>query len=100
MRRGDLLSLYSQFKGKVIVSLDASGYRTWFIELLKDLSHQVCIGEAPEIRKVARRRRKNDRRDEALTLDCFAQRRVPADPPPLICEPQVGQRRSPGGESS
>jgi transposase len=68
-QKDDVRSFYSQLKGEVVVGLEASGDSTWFIELLEGLGHQVLIGDASEIRRVARRRQKNDRRDAGLILD-------------------------------
>ena len=62
---------YAQFTGDVIVGLEASGYSTWFVELLEGLGHQVFIGDAAEVRRRARRRQKNDRRDAEL-IDLLA----------------------------
>jgi transposase len=53
----------------VLVGLKASGYGSWFVELLEGLGHRVPIGDPAEIRRRARRRRKNDRRDATLILD-------------------------------
>jgi len=55
-QKDDLRSFYSQFKGEVIVGLEASGYSTWFEELVESLGHQVWLGDATEIRRRARRR--------------------------------------------
>jgi transposase len=44
--RDDVRGFYAQFTGDVIVGLEASGYSTWFVELLEGLGHQVFIGEA------------------------------------------------------
>lgn len=65
----DVGGFYKQFTGKVIVGLEASGYTRWFEELVEDLGHEVWLGDAAEIRRLARRRQKNDRRDAELILD-------------------------------
>jgi transposase len=70
-------SFYSQFNGDVIVGLEASGYSTWFVELLEGLGYHVLIGDAAEIRRVARRRQKNDRRDAGLILDLLLKGEFP-----------------------
>jgi transposase len=67
--KDDVCVFYAQFTGDVIVGLEASGYSTWFIELLETLGHQVLMGDATEIRRRARRRQKTDRRDAELMLD-------------------------------
>lgn len=76
-QKDDVRSFYSELTGEVIVGLEASGYSTWFIELLEGLGHQVLIGDAAEIRRVARRRQKNDRRDAALILDLLLKGEFP-----------------------
>jgi len=65
----DLRSFYSQFKDDVIVGLEASGYSPWFEQMLEELGHQVWIGDAAQIRRLAKRRQKNDHRDAELILD-------------------------------
>lgn len=65
----DVCGFYSRFMGEVIVGIEASGYSTWFVELLEGLGRRVLIGDAAEIRRLAKRRQKNDRRDAGLILD-------------------------------
>jgi transposase len=67
--KGDVRGFYASLAGEVVVGIEASGYSTWFVELVEGLGHQVLIGDASEIRRVAKRRQKNDRRDAALILD-------------------------------
>jgi transposase len=68
-QKDDLRSFYSQFNGDVIVGVEASGYSPWFEQMLDDLGCTVFIGDAAEIRRQARRRQKNDRKDAELILD-------------------------------
>jgi transposase len=75
--KGDVRAFYSQFTGNVIAGLEASGYSTWFVELLESLGHQVFIGDATEIRRRARSRQKNDRRDAELILDLMLKGEFP-----------------------
>jgi transposase len=65
----DRRGFYSQFQGEVIVGLEASGYSSWFEEMLQELGHHVWLGNAREIRRLARRRQKTDRRDAELMLE-------------------------------
>lgn len=44
----------------MIIGLEASGYSSWFVKLLEGLGHQVHIGDAAEIRRLAKRRQKNE----------------------------------------
>jgi transposase len=76
-QKDEVGSFYSQFTDEVIIGLEASGYSTWFVELLESLGHQVLIGDAAEIRRVARRRQKNDRRDARLLLDLLLKGEFP-----------------------
>jgi transposase len=62
-------TFYEQFAGQVIVGLEASGYTPWFERLLEELGCEVWLGHATEIRRRARWRQKNDRRDAELILD-------------------------------
>jgi len=62
-------TFYQQFEGLVIVGLEASGYSPWFERLLEELGHEVWLGHATEIRRRARWRQKNDRRDAELILE-------------------------------
>jgi transposase len=73
----DLRDFYARFKGEVIVGVEASGYSTWFIELIEGLGHQLLIGDASEIRRLAKRRQKNDRRDASLILDLLLKGEFP-----------------------
>lgn len=62
-------AFYAEFPGHVIVGLEASGYSPWFERLLEELGCEVWLGHATEIRRRARWRQKNDRRDAELILD-------------------------------
>src|SRR5215470_7062980 len=62
-------AFYAQFQGRVIVGLEASGYSPWFERLLEQLGCEVWLGHATEIRRRARWRQKNDRRDAEFILD-------------------------------
>jgi transposase len=66
----EVRAFYAQFQGQqVIVGFESSGYAAWFEELLEELGCEIWIGHAAEIRRFARRRQKNDRRDADLILD-------------------------------
>ena len=73
----DVRGFYSAFAGEVIVGIEASGYSTWFVELVEGLGHRVLIGDASEIRRLAKRRQKNDRRDAGLILDLLLRGEFP-----------------------
>jgi len=70
-------SFYAQFTGHVIVGLEASGYSPWFERLLAELGCEIWLGNAKEIRRRARSRHKNDRRDAELILDLMLHNEFP-----------------------
>jgi transposase len=70
-------AFYAQFQGPVVVGLEASGYSPWFERLLEELSCEVWLGHATEIRRRARWRQKNDRRDAELILELMLHREFP-----------------------
>ena len=67
--KDEVRAFYAQFSGRVIVGIEASGYSPWFEQMLTSLGHEVWLGNAAEIRRRARWRQKNDRRDAELILD-------------------------------
>ena len=74
---GKVREFYAALSSKVIVGLEASGYSQWFEDLLFELKHEVRIGNAAEIRKRARSRQKNDRRDAENILDLLLKNEFP-----------------------
>jgi transposase len=73
----EVRAFYAQFQGLVIVGLEASGYSPWFEALLEQLGYEVWLGHATEIRRRARWRQKNDRRDAELILDLMVHNEFP-----------------------
>ncbi|MCA1602178.1 MAG: IS110 family transposase [Acidobacteria bacterium] len=76
-QRDDVRDFYQQFAGEVIVGVEASGYTAWFEGLIEDCGHTLSVGDAAEIRRLARRRQKNDRRDAELILDLLTHSEFP-----------------------
>ena len=75
--KNEVRTFYQQFSGRVIIGLEASGYSPWFEQLLEELGHEVWLGDATEIRRRARWRQKNDRRDAELILDLLVHDEFP-----------------------
>jgi transposase len=75
--RDDIKGYYSQFQGEVIIGIEACGYTNWFEELIERLGHKLLVGDAAEIRRLARRRQKNDRRDANLILELLVHGEFP-----------------------
>jgi transposase len=76
--RDDIREFYSKFQGEVIIGIEACGYTSWFEELIEQLGHKLLVGDAAEIRRLARRRQKNDRRDADLLLELLVHDEFPA----------------------
>jgi len=77
-------AFYQQFQEPVIVGLEASGYSPWFEALLAELGREVWLGDATEIRRRARWRYKDDRRDAELIWDLMVHQEFPLlHQPPL-----------------
>jgi transposase len=70
-------NFYAQFRGRVVVGLEACGYSPWFEQMLSELGCEVWLGNAKEIRRRARSRHKNDRRDAELILDLMIHEEFP-----------------------
>jgi len=70
-------AFYTGFAGEVIVGLEAGGYSQWFEDLMEELGHQLWVGDAAEIRRLAPRKQKNDKRDADLILDLMISGRFP-----------------------
>jgi transposase len=87
--KDELRAFYQQFSGRVIVGLEASGYSPWFEQLLEELGHEVWLGDATEIRRRARWRQKNDRRDAELILDLLVHDEFPRLHRPLMKSREV-----------
>lgn len=76
-QKDDVRSFYSQFSGEIVVGVEASGYTGWFEEMVETLGHTLFVGDAAEVRRLARRRQKNDRRDAELILDLLVHNEFP-----------------------
>lgn len=76
-QQDDVRAFYTQLRGEVIVGIEASGYSHWFEAMLVELGHQVWVGDATEIRRLAKRRQKNDRRDAEHILDLLLRGEFP-----------------------
>ena len=70
-------AFYQQFQEPVIVGLEASGYSPWFEAMLEALGREVWLGDATEIRRRARWRYKDDRRDAELIWDLMVHQQFP-----------------------
>ena len=73
----DIRGFYQQFAGEVIVGIEAGGYSSWFEDMLERMGCVVWVGESSEIRRLAGRRQKNDKRDAAHILELMLSGKFP-----------------------
>ena len=76
-RHENVRRFYSQFESKVIVGLETGGHSQWFENMLEDLGHEVWVGDATRIRRLAVRKQKNDKLDANHILDLMVSGRFP-----------------------
>src|ERR1041384_7339343 len=82
-------AFYQQFQKPVIVGLETSGYSPWFETMLEQLGCEVWLGHATEIRRRARWRQKNDRRDAELIWELMVHNEFPRLHRPALASREV-----------
>ena len=87
--KAQVRDFYQQFQGQVIVGLEASGYSPWFETMLEQLGCEVWLGHATEIRRRARWRQKNDRRDAELIWELMVHNEFPRLHRPALASREV-----------
>jgi transposase len=68
---------YASIPPPVVVGIEATGSRGWFLRLMEELAIECRVGHPVAIRKAEARRQKHDRRDAALLLRLLAEDRFP-----------------------
>ncbi len=77
--RKGMKRFYGKFKGEqAIVGVEACGAYAWFEELLTEAGHELVVGDAAKIRKMAPSRHKTDRKDAEHIMDLLMAGRFPA----------------------
>jgi len=74
---GEAQRFYSSLPAPALIGLEATGNCHWLLDLLRDLGHEVWIGDAAEIRASYVRRQKTDKRDAAHILKLLVEGRFP-----------------------
>jgi transposase len=74
---GDAKTFYQQRAAPVLMGMEATGNRQWFLELVQDLGHEIWIGDAAQIRASYVRKQKTDKRDAAHILKLVVEGRFP-----------------------
>jgi len=75
---GEAEQFYRSLQGEPVkVGIEASGNTRWFECLLEGLGHELVMGDATRIRKMAARKQKTDERDADHLLELLVQGRFP-----------------------
>lgn len=74
---GEARVFYATLTGPVRVGIESTGHTRWFERMLRELGHELWIGDAAQIRAAMVRKQKTDARDAAHVLDLLLSGRFP-----------------------
>ena len=74
---GEAERFYRGLAEPALVGVEACGNSQWFLELLRQLGHEVWVGDAAQIRASYVRKQKTDKRDAAHILKLLVENRFP-----------------------
>jgi transposase len=74
---GEAEGFYRKLASPAIVGIETVGNDQWFVQLLQKLGHEVCVGDAAQIRASYVRKQKTDRRDAKHILQLLMEGRFP-----------------------
>ena len=74
---GEAEGFYRKLASAAIVGIETVGNDQWFVQLLQKLGHEVCVGDAAQIRASYVRKQKTDRRDAKHILQLLVEGRFP-----------------------
>ncbi len=74
---GEAQEYYRRLPSPALIGLEATGNCHWLQDLLKELGHEVWVGDAAQIRASYVRQQKTDRRDAAHILQLLVEGRFP-----------------------
>jgi len=78
MHRTEAEQFYRKLKGRPVhVGMEATGHSRWFERLLADLTYELWVGDAAQIRAKQVRKQKNDRRDAQHILKLMREGNFP-----------------------
>jgi len=83
---GEARVFYATLTGSVRVGIEATGHTRWFERMLRELGHELWIGDAAQIRAAMVRKQKTDARDAAHVLDLLLNGRYPRIWRPTMAE--------------
>lgn len=75
--KGEAERFYSGLASPALIGLEATGNCQWLLDRLRELGHEVWVGDAARIRASMVRRQKTDRRDAAHILRLLVEGRFP-----------------------
>ena len=76
--KGEARRFYEALVGQSVrVGMETVGNAQWFERMLAELGHELCIGDAAQIRRLVVRQQKTDRRDAKHILDLLLDGRFP-----------------------
>ena len=73
----EVRAFYAALAVPALVGMETSGQTQWFERMLRELGHEVWIGDAAKIRACSERKQKTDRRDAQLLLRLLQEDRFP-----------------------
>ena len=88
---GEARAFYAALSGPVRVGVEATGYTRWFERMLRELGHELWIGDAAQIRAAMVRKQKTDARDAAHVLEMLLTERFPCIWRPTMVERDLRQ---------
>ena len=88
---GQARGFYAALIGPVRVGIEATGHTRWFERMLRELGHELWIGDAAQIRAAMVRKQKTDARDAAHVLDLLLSGRFPRIWRPTMAERDLRQ---------
>ena len=74
---GEAERFYGALPAAALIGIEACGNSQWLIDLLRDLGHEVWIGDGARIRASYVRKQKTDRRDAEPILRLLVEQRFP-----------------------
>lgn len=88
---GEARAFYSVLVGGVRVGIEATGHTRWFERMLRELGHELWIGDAAQIRASVVRKQKTDARDAEHVLELLLTGRFPRIWRPTTAERDLRQ---------
>ncbi len=73
----EVRKFYAGLGKPALVGIESTGYTLWFAELMRELGHELVVGDAAKIRAAETRRQKHDRRDAWHIMNLLAEGRFP-----------------------